>query len=545
MDYKSQRPGSQDSIHGNGIPFHNGNANLFDNQTTEGWLELFLTLSQKRTFSKWNETIQDKSLIHRYTHTLFDYVTTHIPENIAPNLITLCGLACLGQAWYITNLYGSYMPTACTWFAVFNIILFFITNSVDSRQAERIRQSSALGTLFKYSCDCCSTVFLALLTVYLLGGSDSNTQWYAVQASQLVLYTKHLSAFHRNDGLRYNVLTGPGEVIMSIVVILIVRATFGLDWFIQVYEATFHKIIHFFDKHDIEIPDDIHARVSDPVSLGAEAIMMIYYIMYVTALVKSLMLRKPHGWSRFGLSASLLMRFLPALFMRFGVNFSVSVLDVICNGFFMAVLTSDITVAKMAGREIHPWVVLMSMAAVLSHSVVLSLVIVYYIAVFGDLCNYLNMPLFTVCRNVYCDGVYDLCHIGHKTLFRNALAYGNRLFVGICGDKDCATYKRPPIMTHDERCAEVEACKSVTKIIPNAPCFGITKQFIDEHQIHVVAFGQEYLDRYPDPKHDPYYGYPRTIGIAKPLPRTEGLSTSDLIRRIQRAQDADEKNSPT
>ena len=30
----------------------------------------------------------------------------------------------------------------------------------------------------------------------------------------------------------------------------------------------------------------------------------------------------------------------------------------------MAVLTSDVTLAKMAGREIHPWVVLMSMGMV-------------------------------------------------------------------------------------------------------------------------------------------------------------------------------------
>ena len=66
-----------------------------------------------------------------------------------------------------------------------------------------------------------------------------------------------------------------------------------------------------------------------------------------------------------------------------------------------------------------------------SHATIIFLVIVYYIAVFADLCAYLNMPLMTVCRNVYCDGVYDLCHIGHKTLFRNALMFGNRLFVGV------------------------------------------------------------------------------------------------------------------
>ena len=66
-----------------------------------------------------------------------------------------------------------------------------------------------------------------------------------------------------------------------------------------------------------------------------------------------------------------------------------------------------------------------------------------------------------------------------------------------------------------------------------------------QHQIHVVAFGEEYQQRYPDPKDDPYYRVPREMGIARPMPRTEGMSTSDLIKRIQASQPADVKKSPT
>ena len=512
---------------------------------TDGWLELFLTPSQKRTFSKWKENVKDKSITNRITKKALDKIATYVPANVAPNVISAAGFMCLGQCWYVVQHYGQDFPTACTWFAVFNVLLIFLTSSLDLRHADRIRQRTALGELFKYSCDCCSTVFLAILTTYLLGGTEPSTQWYAVQASQLVLFLKHLSAFHRNDGLRYNVLTGPGEVIMSIVALLAVRATLGLDIFIVIYENSLHKLFTVFEEKNINLNEKAIEKISDPEALGAELITMLYYMMYVTAVVKSCMLKNPHGWSRFGLSASLLMRFLPAIFIHIGPHFELSIADVINDGFFMAVLTSDITLAKMAGREIHPWVVLMSMCAVLSHPVILSCVIVYYIAVFADLCHYLNMPLMTVCRNVYCDGVYDLCHIGHKTLFRNALRYGNRLLVGVVGDEDASSYKRPPIMSAAERCAEVEACKSVTAVIPNAPCFGLTPEFLDEHQIHVVAFGEEYAERYPNPDDDPYYSYPRKIGIARPLPRTEGLSTSDLIRRIQNAASADEKKSPT
>ena len=60
-----------------------------------------------------------------------------------------------------------------------------------------------------------------------------------------------------------------------------------------------------------------------------------------------------HGWSRFGISTSLLMRFFRAILMRIGEMSDVdelTALDVLCDGFFMAVLTSDVMLAKMAGR---------------------------------------------------------------------------------------------------------------------------------------------------------------------------------------------------
>mmetsp|Transcript_15502 Transcript_15502/g.30950 ORF Transcript_15502/g.30950 Transcript_15502/m.30950 type:complete len:542 (-) Transcript_15502:103-1728(-) len=512
---------------------------------TDGWLELFLKPAEKEYFCRWEEVVQNRSISAKATNDLLDFITNNfIPDNISPNLISLAGLTVLAHSWYITSQYGNTHPMLCSYFAVFSLTLFFLTNGLDTRQSVRIRQKTSLNDFFKYSTDCLSTVFLTILTTYCLGVTEFHTQWYAVQFSQLILFTKHLSAFHRNAGLRYNLLTGPGEVITFCIVLLLVRATMGLDWFIALYGKTFHEVLKFLDVHNMSIEN--FADYNDHELLGAEIVRMAYYIMYVTSIVKCLLLEKEHWWSRFAISASLLMRLGPAVIMYLGIPYTqTSNMDVISDGFFMSILISDVTLAKMAGRELHPWIVLMSFGSLLSSPAILSLCSVYYIAVFGDLCHHMNMPLLIVCRNVYCDGVYDLCHIGHKNLFKRALSHGNRLFVGVCGDADCANYKRPPIMTHDERCAEVAACKAVTKVIENAPCFGITKEFIDKHQIHVVAFGQEYEERWPDPKDDEYYSYPRTIGIAKAMPRTQGLSTSDLIRRIQAAAPADQKKSPT
>jgi len=126
--------------------------------------------------------------------------------------------------------------------------------------------------------------------------------------------------------------------------------------------------------------------------------------------------------------------------------------------FFYSMVISDLIVAKMAGRQLHYYVVLMATTVVVPHLqfLILCFVTFYYIAIFADLMNHMNMPLLQACKNVYCDGIYDLCHVGHKNLFRHALTYGNRLFVGVIGDEDANNYKRPPVMSAAEREAEVE-----------------------------------------------------------------------------------------
>lgn len=370
-------------------------------RATEGWLELFLTPHEKLTFSQWREEIKDKSLTRYLTSPLFEYLAyKYIPDNVAPNVITLSGFLILGHAWYLTNLYGDLYPTACTWFAVFSILLFWVTSSVEGFHTDRIRQRTALGELFKYSCTSCATVFLVLLTTYCLGGTAVETQWNAVQASQLILFYKHLSAFHRNAGLRYSVLTGPGEVIITCVCLLSLRGTLGLDWLLTVYESTIRKVIQYIINHNERAPEEkLEKYMEDPSAAGSEIVKALYYLMYVLAVTKTLLLKEPHGWSRFGLSVCLLMRIVPAILLHFGVESSLKVVDVVCDGFFMAVLTSDVTLAKMAGREIHPWVILMSTAAVLSHTVILTLCFAYYVAIFADLSFYMNMPLFSNSRN--------------------------------------------------------------------------------------------------------------------------------------------------
>ena len=174
----------------------------------------------------------------------------------------------------------------------------------------------------------------------------------------------------------------------------------------------------------------------------------------------------------------------------------------------------------------------MAMMSLLDKFLNLFMTVFYYSSIFYDICTFMNLPMLTPVINVYIDGVFDLCHLGHKNHIMRALKYGNRLLVGVMADEDVRKYKRDPIMTLEERCAEVEALRCVYKVIPGAPCFGLTKEFIDEWKIHIVLASPEY-----DKPDDKYYKVPKALGILKFMPRTDGVSTSELIKRIIERQD--------
>jgi len=322
--------------------------------------------------------------------------------------------------------------------------------------------------------------------------------------------------------------------------VLLIRAFLGLGWLNLIYDLTWGW------GKDLLVEQLSLDRTGYVANIGP--CRSVYLSTFIIVLIRVFFSRvSKHSWTNRMVLVILLLR-AGSGWLRIDMidTASTSERDVIFDGLFLSMVTSDLIVAKMAGRELHSWVVLMATMVVMPHLqfMILCFVIFYYIAVFGDLMNHMNLPLLQVCRNVYCDGIYDLCHVGHKNAFRKALKLGNRLFVGVIGDVDANNYKRPPVMSAAEREAEVASCKCVTKTISNAPCFGLTEEFILKHRIHVVAFGEEYAERFPDPEDDPYYKVPRKMGIARALPRTAGLSTSELIKRIQSSGDLDKK-SPT
>ena len=128
---------------------------------------------------------------------------------------------------------------------------------------------------------------------------------------------------------------------------------------------------------------------------------------------------------------------------------------------------------------------------------------------------------------VYVDMVGDLFHAGHVSLLREARRLGDWLVVGVLSDDTAASYKRRPIMTLAERIAVIEACRYVDEVIADAP-LRVSEEFLAEHVITTVVHGD---DLSPEAT-EFVYGPAATAGRLTHIPRTRGISTTQLIQRV-------------
>jgi cytidyltransferase-like protein len=128
---------------------------------------------------------------------------------------------------------------------------------------------------------------------------------------------------------------------------------------------------------------------------------------------------------------------------------------------------------------------------------------------------------------VYVDMVGDLFHAGHVALLREARRHGNHLVVGVLSDETAASYKRRPIMTLVERVAVIEACRWVDEVIPDAP-FEVSEEFLDQHRITTVVHGDDLSAEGAEMIYGPAMARGRYVAV----PRTAGISTTEVIRRV-------------
>lgn len=133
---------------------------------------------------------------------------------------------------------------------------------------------------------------------------------------------------------------------------------------------------------------------------------------------------------------------------------------------------------------------------------------------------------------VYTKVVGDLFHHGHARFFEQARKAGDRLVVHVVSDERVAALKqRRPIMTHQERLAVIQSCRWVDEVKGDGPKV-ITRAFMDEHNYGKYAFS--YTDEAEKlVKRNDCPDLPEHMIVT--FPYTQGISTTEILRRIRHA----------
>ena len=131
---------------------------------------------------------------------------------------------------------------------------------------------------------------------------------------------------------------------------------------------------------------------------------------------------------------------------------------------------------------------------------------------------------------VYMDGVFDLFHKGHLEAIKECRHHGDRVVIGIISDKDCASYKRLPIINEQDRVDIISSIKFVDDIIFPAPLI-VTKEFIKSNNIDLIVHG--FSDDSDLEKQMEFFKVPIEMGIFKRVPYYSKTSTTDIINKIK------------
>jgi len=473
-------------------------------------VNIFLTDKQRGNIQNWTYSVDDNSITTKIFTPFWNYIVKLVPDTVAANILTLVGLFCNIYAYYITEQYISNYPRTISLLACLLNFIYMHLDAIDGKHARKIRNASPLGELFDHSCDNIGVIFMVLTLCNILGISEATTQWYLVQIAQLIFLHSHIDAF-KNRTVKFGLLTGPGEVLMLYFGIILCKSlnfvgyTILLDWF--TYSAEIFGL--------------------DSVQLGEYTVVALYYIVLGTVLLNVYNL-KDHYETRNGLFISLGIRFIPSVLIYLNlISDTLSVYTIISHGLIMAVLTGDMIVSKMAQRELHPLVPTFTIISLFNNFFCVSTCVFYYISVLTEIAHYLRIPLMNVQKRIYCNGVYDLTHQGHMNIFERAASLGTHVIVGIHNDATVESYKRKTILSEKIRYETVAKCKYVDEIVLGAPLV-ITEKFIRDNNIHIVICSPEY-----EHEEDIYYAAPRKMGILHVLPRTEGVSTSKIIKEIR------------
>ncbi|KAJ5812586.1 hypothetical protein N7474_008887 [Penicillium riverlandense] len=129
---------------------------------------------------------------------------------------------------------------------------------------------------------------------------------------------------------------------------------------------------------------------------------------------------------------------------------------------------------------------------------------------------------------IWVDGCFDFSHHGHAGAMLQARRLGKELFVGIHSDEAILENKGPTVMSLEERCAAVDACRWATQSVPHAP-YVTYLPWVSHYGCKYVVHGDDITS---DSDGNDCYRFVKAAGRFRVVKRTPGISTTDLVGRM-------------
>lgn len=120
-------------------------------------------------------------------------------------------------------------------------------------------------------------------------------------------------------------------------------------------------------------------------------------------------------------------------------------------------------------------------------------------------------------------GTFDLFHVGHLRLLKRLRELGDYLIVGVSTDEFNAVKGKKTIISFEDRINIVSELKCVDLTIPEAD-WEQKKTDIKKYDVSVFGMGHDWSGK---------FDYLKELCDVVYLPRTEGVSSSELKSRLQ------------
>ena len=126
------------------------------------------------------------------------------------------------------------------------------------------------------------------------------------------------------------------------------------------------------------------------------SVRVLFLIVLAFSLVSVVRMRSDHAISKITLLAIFALRMVPSILVsiKFGTvsdSAGPSIVQIVGDGLYLAILTSDLIIAKIASRQVHVLVPVIALASVISHHVSIVAAFIYHITIIYDLCTYLQV----------------------------------------------------------------------------------------------------------------------------------------------------------